>query len=244
MSKSHFLRRHLAMRLLKDDELHAALVVGGQLINIPAPRDWDERDSPVQPASIDLHVGDIHLPQKQQNEAGGLRRPLAQHPLSPGETVIVTTAEEMRLASNIAGFGFPPSHVSFQGILMTNPGHIDPGYAGRLRFAVINMGSHIFSLRRGDAIVTVLFVQLAGPARRDWLARHDGAPAPGLVQDDLDRLSADFLDIDTRARAIAKNAVTTAALRGPIVSSISSAIIASIVAIAIAFFSPSWKDPI
>ncbi|HXH11371.1 MAG TPA: hypothetical protein VNP04_16615 [Alphaproteobacteria bacterium] len=53
---------------------------------------------------------------------------------------MVLTLEEFNLPGSIAVVGFPPSHVSFQGILMTNPGHVDPGYVGRMRFTVMKKG--------------------------------------------------------------------------------------------------------
>lgn len=232
------------MTLLKDDELQAMLVTGRQVINVPAPRDWDGRESPVQPASFDLHVGDIHIPRTRADERGGLTRPLHDYSLEPGETVVVTTAEILQLNGDITGFGFPPSHVSFRGILMTNPGHIDPGYAGPPRFAVINMGSEAYPLRQGDVIVTVLFVRLTAAARRDWRARNNGQPAAGLIQEDLDRLSRDFLNINERAREIASNAVKSAAFVGPIWAAVIVAALALLGSTLTAFGPLGWKDQV
>ena len=92
---------------------------------------------------------------------------------------------------------------------MTNPGHIDPGYVGRMRFAVINMGRQEYMLRRGEAIITTLLVRLSAPAHRNWLQRRGGNPAGSPTQENLDRLSADFMGVDRRA----KKAVDKAELR-------------------------------
>jgi dCTP deaminase len=81
---------------------------------------------------------------------------------------------------------------------MTNSGHVDPGYAGPMRFTVINMGSQDYILGQGDEIMAMLLIELSSSAHRDWLMRHGGNPAGPPTQDDSDRLSADFLDIDRR----------------------------------------------
>jgi dCTP deaminase len=216
------------VRLLKDDELVSH--VGGTaplITGVPQPADWYSNDSPIQPSLIDLHIGDIFLPGVKRHDPGGVLRPKTEHILGPGRTAVVLTQEEFQLPGHIAGIGFPPSHVSFQGILMTNPGHVDPGYASRMRFTVINMGSQDYILRQGDEIVTMLLIELSGPAQRDWLLRHGGNPAGLPSQDDIDRLSADFLDVDRRAAQISQRTVRDAELdikirqwRAPIITAI------------------------
>jgi len=155
----------MAVRLLKDDELVGYVSGTKPLITgVPQPANWYGDDSPIQPSSIDLHIGDIFLPGVKKDDPGGVFRPKTEHILGPGRTAVVLTQEEFQLPGDIAGIGFPPSHVSFQGILMTNPGHVDPGYAGPMRFTVINMGSQDYILRRGDEIVTMLLIELSGSA--------------------------------------------------------------------------------
>src|SRR4051812_20621225 len=84
----------------------------------------------VQPSSIDLRIGQIYTPGSLVNESGGKNNPLADYLLPAGGTAIVPTIEHFDLPPSIAGFGFPPAHISMNGLLMTNPGHIDPGYKG------------------------------------------------------------------------------------------------------------------
>jgi deoxycytidine triphosphate deaminase len=126
------------MRLLTDDEL-VVQVTGSRpiVVGVYPQADWYSKDSPVQPSSIDLHIGSIYLPGVDSNAPGGVPRPKTEHILKPGRTAVVLTREEFKLPGHIAGIGFPPSHISFQGILMTNPGHVDPGYSGPMRFTVI-----------------------------------------------------------------------------------------------------------
>ena len=115
---------------------------------------------------MDLHIGDIFLPGVSDNDLGSHKKPLTQYPLPEGHTAVVVTAETLHLKGSIGAFGFPPSSVSFQGLLTTNPGHVDPGYSGRLRFAVINMGKATYTLRRGAIIASLFFFDWTGRRAR------------------------------------------------------------------------------
>ena len=97
---------------------------------------------------------------------------------------------------------------------MTNPGHVDPGYSGPMRFTVINVGREEIALRNGDAIVTLLFFRLNGNARAGYAQRRGAsAPVPGPTQSAVNRLSLDFLDVTGRADTAATEAVKKAQFR-------------------------------
>lgn len=66
------------------------------------------------------------------------------------------------MPAKLAGIGFPPTSVSAKGVLMTNPGHVDPGFIGHLQFTLINMGKDRFTLAQADRIVTLLLFELDG----------------------------------------------------------------------------------
>jgi deoxycytidine triphosphate deaminase len=232
------------MRLLKDDEL-VPLVRGANPIltghsyddggNVAA---WFLRQSPVQPCSVDLTVGDIFLPGTTLDEDGSADHPMTTHNLDRGQTAIITTRETLHLRPNLAAFGFPPSHVSFQGLLMTNPGHVDPGYAGRMRFTVINMGSKQYRLARGEQIVTLLLFELSGDCQRDWLARGN-ADSP-IRQANLELLSKDFLDVEERAKKITDAAVNESKLWATGISAIVPLLV-GVATLATTLFVPGWR---
>lgn len=168
-----------------------------------------DKNSAVQPASVDLHVGPVYLPGTAMGDPGSENDPLIHHSLKPGHTALVRTREILELPSNIAAIGFPPSRVSQQGILMTNPGHIDPGYKGPMHLTVINMGKKEYDLTQGDLIVTVLFFELSYPVKSDYFDRN-GNIAYGPMQRDINKLSVDFLDVERRAQEVAKKTILTA----------------------------------
>jgi dCTP deaminase len=168
--------------------------------------DLYDAKSPIQPASIDLHIGDIFLPEIRPGEPGSIQSPLSFHSLLAGHTAIVQTKEDLDLPSDLAAIGFPPStEVSFRGLLMTNPGHVDPGYKGRMKFTVINMGRESFHLKSGDVIVTLLFFRLDQPPRKSYPERNPKITG-GVTEEQLSRLAKDFLDFQRRAEDIVKQA--------------------------------------
>jgi len=198
------------MSLLRDAELVSKIKVIAPIIpyveGVELPEDPYSKDSPVQASSVDLHIGNIYIPGAKERSTGGAQKPKSDHVLQTGETAVVTTKETLHLPGTVAGFGFPPSRVSFRGLLMTNPGHVDPGYEGVMRFAVINMAREPYSLRRGDRIATLLLFDLEHAVHSDWRRRNPGGEVKGpspISQANIDRLSKDFVDVEKRARKIA-----------------------------------------
>jgi dCTP deaminase len=227
------------MRVLKDDEL-VPLVTGANpiLTDHGYQDDWYARNSPIQPCSIDLTIGRIYLPGAKRDEDGGETAPTSSYHLKPGQTAIVATRETLHLRPNLAAFGFPPSSVSSQGLLITNPGHVDPGYVGQLRFTIINMSSQSYPLQRGREIVTLLVIELSGDSHRDWPSR--GNQASPIGQANIDVLSSDFLDVERRAKEITDQAVTNATFRAVGISAIVPILVA-IIGFSSVLFTPTWK---
>ncbi|MEH1869094.1 MAG: hypothetical protein V7K69_29435 [Nostoc sp.] len=228
------------MKLLTDKQLLAYVTQQKPIINgIEQPIDWYSEKSPIQATSIDLHIGDIFIPDCKKEDYGSELNPKSQHILRAGHTAVVSTLEELCLPNNLAAIGFPPSRVSFQGILMTNPGHIDPGYSGRLRFTIINMGSQDYVLEKHKPIVTLLIFELSDTVQKDWFQRH-GSSAQPPTQEAIDRLSADFLDINRRATEITNNMLTKA----PLYSAFATLVVGAIVSFFSYFFTPGWREPL
>jgi len=212
------------------------------------PTDPYAKDSPVQPASLDLSVGTVYSPCTEEQNKPGDPIGTEQYILRPGRTAIVLTREELKMPSNLAAIGFPPSkEMSSQGILMTNPGQVDPGYEGPMRFTVINMGSKDFVLRKGDPIVSLVFLQLTANSAKDWLTRHSGQKSGGIIWDNLNRVSSDFVNVEERAREIANKAITDAELkikRAGLLMSLLAVVIPLVINGILSFYGPGWKDPL
>lgn len=210
------------MRLLVDSDIRSALqapidaavayVMDGdppQPQLIPSPR--------VRRASLDLTIGEIFVPGSDPEDPGGSENPKKEHSLEQGHTAVIRTRQHLRMGPSRAAIAFPPAHISRQGLLMTNPGHIDPGYEGPLHCTVINMGHERYFLSRNLEIMRVLFFALddgkqLAPSSSDVSNTPDASSTPTISTDLLTRLSTDFLDVERRAESIANGAVSRATL--------------------------------
>jgi deoxycytidine triphosphate deaminase len=198
--------------LLRDADIVAAIKAGTIGVtnleqdangNIPL-----DSTSSVQASSLDLTVGKIFIPPASPAAATD-PEPVGEtgYQLMPGTTVVVESFEEITLPANIAGFGFPPSKLARNSILMTNPGHVDPGYSGTLNFTLINMGREPLSLKIREKIVTLLLIEMSQRVTKDYHDRN-GAPAQRSRRNLLNRLAPDFAGFSNRMEAAALDAVT------------------------------------
>lgn len=171
----------------------------------PGPLGKDpNRELRIQPSSVDLTIGGIYRPSAGLGKDGSDHHPLKELALRPGHTAVVETNERLNLPPNICAIGFPPSHVSSKGILMTNPGHVDPGYEGTLTFTVINMGRNDYPLKIGLGIVTLLLFELSAPPRFPYPKLYTPQSGSKVTWEMLEALSEDFVSVEKRARKIAR----------------------------------------
>lgn len=200
------------MSFLRDRELvelidPSACGSSALIKNLKEPTDWYGKESPVQACSVDLTIGHIFLPNVTVGDVGSIDEPLLEWSLRPGHTAIVSSTEEMNFPDNIGAFGFPPARISVRGLLMTNPGHVDPGYRGFLKFTVLNMGDTDIPLKQGSMIASLLVFRLSESAQADYSARGGsfGSYLPTKVQ--LDALASDFSNVEQRALEVAKEQI-------------------------------------
>jgi dCTP deaminase len=200
------------LSLLVDIQINEKLSVETCLATGVPLDDFLLAKSKVQASSLNLTIGDIFIPGPAGVRLGGVLNPLKEIALRQGHTAVMRTAETLNFGPQLAGIAFPPATLSLNGILMTNPGHIDPGYKGPLHITVINMGRKAFPLRAGDRIMRVLFLELAERPSASYSERHKDEKAVDVITAELlDKLSVDFVDVEKRARKVANKAVTKAA---------------------------------
>lgn len=192
---------------LVDEEL-LELLNQGELVtglDLGTGEERYSRAAPVQPCSVDLRIGEIYIPGRHRGKIGSQGMPSDFEVLPPGGTAVVMTLERCKLPSDIGAIGFPPNTVSAEGILMTNPGHVDPGFEGPLMFTVINMSQRGYPLQKKNKIVTLLFFKVE-PVTKDLAQRGvtDGSTGES-VERLLDVLSPDFLGITKRVRKVTRS---------------------------------------
>jgi dUTPase len=159
-------------------------------------------------AAVELSVGDIFMPGAAGSAPGSPSNPIHDVCLCQGETAVIRTLEELNLDQDHAAVAFPAAFVSLQGLLMTNPGYVDPGYVGPLHVTVINMGRQPYSIKRGERFMRCLFFELDSTAKSKYPQR----PSP-ITEALLRRLSADFMSLEDRATDLARKEIKDAELR-------------------------------
>lgn len=168
---------------------------------------------PIQASSLDLSVGEIYFPTPKKLDEEHALRGETGYRLAAGDSIVIETLEELSLKANISGICFPPARLARDGLMMTNPGHIDPGFSGKLTFTLINFGREECSLRKGDPISTFLFFDLGSGAQVPYNERlPKKEPKTGKIPRILNKLSPDFANFSERAENAAKLAVARAAL--------------------------------
>lgn len=189
--------------LIPDTELKAILKGANPPIkNLDLSGDLDRIDSPIQPCSVDLRIQEIFLPFEgdaalRQDESAVKRT--FYHQLGVGESVKVTTLEEFDLSSEYAGLIVAPARLARRGIIVPDVGHVDPGFCGKLRITLINMGRSPYELKKNEPIVTVLLFRLASPVGIGLNSRKGGGLPYEKGLDDIRHLSSDLLNIGHRA---------------------------------------------
>ena len=132
-------------------------------------RDWPDgvewQDERVQAASVDLSVGQIVKPDGTLVLDGAYNLP-------PGGMAVVLTREVLKLPADVAALSCAPNFISMDGVLILNPGHIDPGYEGPITARLINFRRADYPVIVGEPIVTVLFERLTRATDRPYKRRR------------------------------------------------------------------------
>lgn len=186
------------MGFLRDTDLRTKIGQGTLIEGLPSTGSSDVRG-----CAVDLHIGSIYRPGAETGKPGSATTPhLMQVTLSEGETAVIETIEKFKLDSQHAAFVLPASSVSVQGLLMTNPGHVDPGYQGSVHVTVINMGRKPYALVPKARFLRAFFYDLNAAAASPLTPTS--VTGSRVTPELLERLSHDFLSVGERAGTAAK----------------------------------------
>ncbi len=108
--------------------------------------------------SYDLRIGTIFKDGQVIN--GNHRDANLQIIIKPGEIISMLTLEEVILPDNVMASVFAINAQSSRGLLVLNPGHIDPGFRGPISVKVLNLRKVDLALSRQAPIFTIIFEEL------------------------------------------------------------------------------------
>lgn len=80
--------------------------------------------------------------------------------IPPGQFGLLLTEEVVTIPDNAIGFISVRFTLKRQGLVNVSGFHVDPGFSGRLKFAVYNAGSRHIPLARGDRVFMIWFSDL------------------------------------------------------------------------------------
>ncbi|MBN2971770.1 MAG: dCTP deaminase domain-containing protein [Sphingomonas pseudosanguinis] len=148
--------------------LHERMSVG-DMVTDPVGRnlyDWRRLD----PAGYRLTMGAEVYVSPAKAEARSSVRSLDDREaflIPPGQFAFLLTEEVIRVPSDAYAFiALRSKRTKFRGLVNVSGFHADPGYQGRLVFAVFNAGPGDVHLRRGDELFMIAFADLDRPTDR------------------------------------------------------------------------------
>jgi dCTP deaminase len=137
-------------------------------------------DFQIQPASIDLRLGDHFLKIDENSvESITLDKPLAYVEIKREEIVIpphtfllAVTREYIRLPADLTAFVEGRSSIGRIGLFIQNAGWVDPGFAGTITLELYNANRLPIRLVSGRRICQIVFARMDGPASRPYAGKY------------------------------------------------------------------------
>jgi len=115
-------------------------------------------NSSLQACSYDMRIGTVFKDGQIINDSSS--QATNQFVVKPGEIISIFTWEDIDLPEYVMATAFAINSQSSIGLLVLNPGHIDPGFKGCLTVKAFNMRKAPLTITRGMPIFTVVFQQM------------------------------------------------------------------------------------
>jgi dCTP deaminase len=138
-------------------------------------------DGHVQPASIDLRLGDEGLRLSVFHDGGFIPfdKPMRFRPsdplntngirMLPGDFLLGTTMETVTIPAHLVGQINGRSSWARKGLIVhTTAGFIDPGFTGQITLELANVSHETLWLPVGDRICQLVLTQLTSPAEHPY----------------------------------------------------------------------------
>jgi deoxycytidine triphosphate deaminase len=119
----------------------------------------DYLDENFEPASYDLRIGTIYKDGKIISNDHP-QSSLYFSKIKPSEIVTFHTLEKVKIPHDCCGTVFALNSYSSSGLLILNPGHIDPGFEGYISVCAINLSKKEFDVDLGHKIFTLIIEKL------------------------------------------------------------------------------------
>lgn len=122
--------------------------------------------------------------------------------IPPGQFALLLTEETISIPENAIAFISMKAKFKLRGLINVSGFHVDPGFRGRLKFAVYNTGSVAMDLKPGQRLFLIWFADLDQPTK----ALYSGSQGQdGITADDVTSIRGVVMSaaaINSRVRAL------------------------------------------
>lgn len=137
-----------------------------------APQPYELRDDQLGAASYNLLMGsEAYVSPTGETDPQSIRKlkPGQVFMIPPGQFAFLLTHEAVRVPDDAIGLlALRAIELKFQGLVNVSGFHVDPGYYGRLVFAVYNAGPGQVHLRQGKPLFEIFFADLDQPTDKSY----------------------------------------------------------------------------
>lgn len=148
--------------ILADHQIRAMIKDRNLVTDVP--------DSQINPASLNLTLGDTFLvPKLKKNDVVNLGDQVDYHrfkadrqlgfPINPGEFILATTQERVNIPSDVAAFVQGRSSIGRIGLTTQNAGFVDPGFHGHITLELVNESPNTIMLTPGYPVAQLVFFE-------------------------------------------------------------------------------------
>lgn len=139
-------------------------------------------DHQIQPASVDIRLGNtfsfvedsstaiLSLSQKTAYREMHAEKYL----LLPGQFVLATTMEYIKLPDNLTAFVEGRSSLGRMGLFIQNAGWVDPGFSGEITLELFNANRCAIELQAGRRIGQLVFARMDQAAMNPYRGKYQG----------------------------------------------------------------------
>lgn len=161
--------------ILSDNEIRQMLKEESLLIK---PLEEEQ----IQPASVDIRIGNSFC---MLNDCKSGIINIREKPeyinvtqeklfLFPGQFILGTTMEYIKLPDNLAVFVEGRSSLGRLGLFVQNAGWVDPGFEGEITLELFNASRFSIELHSGDRIAQLVFARMERNADKPYSGKYNG----------------------------------------------------------------------
>lgn len=141
----------------------------------------DIEPNQIQPASLDIRLGNTFCIIEDSNEnIIDMDNPInyktikaSEYLLMPGQFILATTMEYIKLPNNLTAFVEGRSSLGRMGLFIQNAGWVDPGFEGEITLELFNANKCAIKLKAGRRIGQLVFAEMDLPANKPYTGKYN-----------------------------------------------------------------------